>query len=116
MLIHERDDGSLLLLQATPRKWLENGKYIRVQRAPTYYGRMSMEVESHAGFGNISVNVDMPDRASPGVLLVRLRHPQGKAILAATVNGQPWTDFDVQKEWLRIERPSHGHYSIVASY
>ena len=116
MLIHERDDGSLLLLQATPRKWLENGKYIRVQRAPTYYGRMSMEVESHAGSGHISVNIDMPDRASPGVLLVRLRHPQGKAILAATVNGQPWTDFDVQKEWLRIERPSQGHYSIVASY
>ena len=32
MLIHERDDDTLLLLQATPRRWLEDGKRIEVQR------------------------------------------------------------------------------------
>ncbi len=116
MLIHELDDDALLLLQATPRKWLENGKSIEVQRAPTYYGRLSMKVESHAASGTIAAEIDMPDRASPRVLLVRLRHPQGRPIRSATVNGQPWTDFDVQKEWLRIERPDRGHYSIAASY
>lgn len=116
MLIHELDGDTLLLLQATPRKWLEDGKSIEVQRAPTDYGRLSMKAVSHAAAGNIAVEIDMPDRASPAVLLVRLRHPQGKPIRAATVNGQPWTDFDVQKEWLRIERPSSGHYSIVVSY
>lgn len=116
MLIHELAGDTLLLLQATPRKWLEDGKSIEVQRAPTYYGRLSMKVESHAASGSIAVEIDMPDRTSPGVLLIRLRHPQGKPIRSATVNGQPWTDFDVQEEWLRIERPNRGHYSIVASY
>jgi len=33
MLIHERDDDTLLLCQATPRAWLENGKRIEVRRA-----------------------------------------------------------------------------------
>ena len=116
MLIHELDNDALLLLQATPRKWLEDGRSIEVLRAPTYYGRMSMKVNSHAASGSITVEIDMPDRASPGVLLVRLRHPQGKPIRSATVNGKPWTDFDVQKEWLRIERPNERHYSAVVSY
>ena len=116
MLVHELDDDTLLLLQATPRKWLEDGKSIEVQRAPTYYGRLSMKVQSHVAIGTIAVEIDMPDRASPGVLRVRLRHPQGKPIRSATVNGQPWTDIDVQEEWLRIVRPNRGHYSIAASY
>lgn len=116
MLIHELDDGSLLLLQATPRKWLEHRNSIEVQRAPTYYGRMSMKVESYTVSSHIAVGIDMPDRSSPRVLLVRLRHPQGRPIRSATVNGQPWTDFDVQKEWLRIERPTQRHYSIIVSY
>jgi hypothetical protein len=116
MLIHELDGDTLLLLQATPRKWLEDGKSIEVQRAPTYYGRLSMKVQSHVASGTIAAEIDMPDRASPGVLRVRLRHPQGKPIRSATVNGQPWTDIDVQKEWLRIEQPNRGHYSIAASY
>jgi len=116
MLIHELDDGSLLLLQATPRKWLEDGKRIEVQRAPTYFGWLSMNVESHAASGSIAVEIDVPDRTSPNVLLIRLRHPQAKPIRAATVNGKPWTDFNVQEEWVRIEHPDRGHYSIVATY
>ena len=75
-----------------------------------------MKVQSHVAIGTIAVEIDMPDRASPGVLRVRLRHPQGKPIRSATVNGQPWTDIDVQEEWLRIVRPNRGHYSIAASY
>jgi hypothetical protein len=116
MLIHELDDGSLLLLQATPRKWLEDGKRIEVQRAPTCYGRLSMKVESHAASGSITVEIDVPDREVPRVLFVRLRHPQAKPIRAATVNGKPWTDFNVQEESVRIDRPSQRHYSITTSY
>jgi hypothetical protein len=116
MLVHELSDDMLWLLQATPRKWLEDGKRIEVQRAPTYFGRLSMKVESRVALGSIAVEIDMPDREAPRVLFVRLRHPQGKPIRSATVNGKPWTDFNVQEEWLRIEKPDRGHYSIVATY
>jgi hypothetical protein len=46
MLVHELDDGSLLLLEATPRKWLGDGQQIAVERAPTYYGELSMTVDT----------------------------------------------------------------------
>jgi hypothetical protein len=116
MLIHELDDDTLLLLQATPRKWLEDGKTIEIERAPTYYGKLSMKIESQAASNKLLAQIDMPDRRCPGVLIVRLRHPIGKPIKSVTVNGRDWTDFDVQKEWIRIDKPNQDAYPIVAHY
>ncbi len=116
MLIHEMDNDTLLLLQATPRKWLEDSKTIEIERAPTYYGRLSLKIESRAASNKILAQIDMPDRRHPSVLIVRLRHPTGKSIKSVTVNGRDWTDFDVKKEWLRIKNPDRPRYSIVASY
>jgi hypothetical protein len=116
MLIQEMDDDTLLLLQATPRKWLEDGKTIEIERAPTYYGRLSVKIESQAASNKILAQIDMPDRRSPGVIIVRLRHPRRQSIKSVTVNGLDWTDFDAQKEWLRIDKPNQRAYSIVAHY
>ncbi len=94
MLIHERDDDSLLLLQATPRRWLEDGKRIVVERAPTYYGPLTMGVASHPVSGAIHASIEFSAHRRPGVLLVRLRHPHARPIKSVSVNGQPWLDFD----------------------
>ena len=116
MLIHELDDDTLLLLQATPRRWLEDGKRIEVERAPTYYGPLTMSIDSHAGSGEIRANIELSARKRPGVLLVRLRHPQGKPVKAVQVNGQNWTDFESKKEWVRIARPNRAKYEIISRF
>jgi hypothetical protein len=116
MLIHEMDDDTLLLLQATPRKWLQDGKTIEIERAPTYYGRLSLKMESQVASNKILAQIDMPDRRRPSVLIVRLLHPMGKPIKSVTVNGRDWTDFDVKKEWVRIDKPNQRVYSIVTHY
>ena len=116
MLIHERDDRSLLLFQATPRQWLEDGQRIEVGDAPTEYGTLSMTLESEVKAGQIAAEISMPTRRSPRVLLVRFRHPARRAIRSATVNDQRWLQFDAEREWVRIESPGARHYRIVAHY
>jgi hypothetical protein len=116
MLVHERDDGALVLGMATPRAWLADGKKIVVERAPTYYGDVSMTIESHAANGQIDATVEMPQDDHPKTLLVRLRHPEGKRIRSVTVNGRNWTDFDTAREWVRIPSPSGARYAITATY
>ena len=116
MLIHELDDDTLLLLQATPRKWLEDGKKIEVERAPTYYGQLSMSVESRAAAGQLTAQIEMPQRNMPGRLIVRFRHPQKKAMRAVSVNGRSWADYDTQKEWVVIPEPHQDRYTITARY
>jgi hypothetical protein len=116
MLIHEQDDNTLLLLRATPRKWLENGQRIQIKRAPTYYGPLTMTAESQPASGTLRAAVQMPNRSRPDALLVRLRHPEAKPIRSVTVNGQNWTDFDVAKEWVRIGAPMAERYTIVTTH
>ncbi len=106
MLVHELDDGSLLLMQATPRKWLADGQRIAVERAPTYYGEMSLLAESHAASGTLTARIEMPGRYTPKRLIVRIRHPEAKPIQSATVNGQDWSGFDREKEWVVVEKPT----------
>ena len=116
MLILEQDDDTLLLLPATPRKWLEDGKQVEIRRAPTYFGPLSMTVESHAATGTIRVGLDMPQRSKPRELHVRLRHPEGKRMAAVKVNGRDWPQFEPEKEWVRIVDPDQPRYEIEASY
>ncbi len=116
ILIHELDDNTLLLLQATPRKWLEDGKRIEVERAPTYYGQLSMSVESKAASGQLTAQIEMPQRRTPGRLIVRFRHPQKKAMRAVSVNGRSWTNYDIAKEWVVIPEPREERYTIIAHY
>ena len=116
MLIHELDDNTLLLLQATPRKWLEDGKRIEVERAPTYYGELSMNVESKAASGQLTAQIEMPERRRPDQLLVRFRHPEEKPIQSVRVNGQEWASYDVQKEWIVIPEPHQKRYTVIAHY
>jgi hypothetical protein len=116
MLIHELDDNTLLLLQATPRQWLEDGKKIEVERAPTYYGELSMSFESKAASGQLTARIQMPERCRPGRLLVRFRHPQSKPMQAVRVNERNWLNYDVQKEWVVIPEPHQTDYTIIARY
>jgi hypothetical protein len=116
MLIHELDDNSLLLCQATPRTWLENGKQIRIERAPTYYGLLNLRLISRAAAGQISAEFELEQRKRPAALLLRLRHPSPQTMKSVLVNGKKWTNFDIAKEWIRIPSPTETHYEVTAQY
>ncbi len=76
------DDGvpeTLRLLFATPRAWMEEGKAIRVERAPTAFGPVS--VRAAAGRDEVVVEVEPPPRA-PRRMLLRARLPGGRPVAA----------------------------------
>src|SRR5258708_8791098 len=57
------DDGepeTLRLLFGTSRWWLEDGKQIVVERAPTAFGPVSIRAESRLSAGLVVVNVALP--------------------------------------------------------
>ncbi len=115
MLIRETDDDILFLGQATPRRWLERGKQIVVEGAPTRFGDLNLRI-AHDAAGVIAAEIDTPGRSRPAAILLRLRHPDEKPLRAVTVNGRPWMDFDAGKEWVRIPSPGERRYVVRASY
>ena len=74
------DDGrpeTLRLGFATPRRWLEDGKSIRLERAPTAFGPVSVKLESRLAEGKVLAEVDLPQRNAPTRALLRARVPEG---------------------------------------
>ena len=73
------DDGTpdtLRLLFATPRRWLQDGRRIDIERAPTAFGQVSVKAESRLSDGNVTVTVHAPPRA-PKRMMLRVRVPDG---------------------------------------
>jgi hypothetical protein len=91
------DDGradTLRLCFATPRRWLEDGKEIVVERAPTQFGNVSFRINSDLKHNRVTAEIDLPPRA-PAHALLRLRLPQNKQIASANFpNAGPET-FDL---------------------
>ncbi|MBM4435673.1 MAG: hypothetical protein FJ029_00260 [Actinobacteria bacterium] len=117
MLVNELSGDDMLFIgQAIPHAWLADGKRIRVERAPTYFGTVSFSIESRASANEIAVTLDPPTRHRPGALLVRLRHPEQRPLQSVTLNGGVWSDFDAKKEWVRLPNPTEPHYHITARY
>lgn len=87
MLIMERGD-SLELGLGVPRAWMASGQRVKINRAATHFGPMDMEIVSQAADGKITAHVGLNKTAFPKTILLRLRHPDGRPIRSATVNGK----------------------------
>jgi hypothetical protein len=86
--VDSNDDGrpdSLRLGFAAPRRWLENGKGFKVERAPTAFGLVSLKMKSNLEHRQVVAEVELPERNTPGEILLRARVPEGWKVVAAKV-------------------------------
>jgi hypothetical protein len=112
MLLRE-EDNSLLIGDAVPRAWLEDGKVVSMDKAPTRFGEASFTIASHVGSGNIEIALTPPTRQSPDRIRIRLRHPDGAPIRSVTVDGRRHSRFTRETIELReVRKP----VEIRASY
>jgi hypothetical protein len=83
------DDGrsdTLRLLFATPRRWLDHGRRISVERAPTAFGEMRLNIQSHLDDGRVVAEITLPTRLPAQHIFLRLRLPTGSRLISATAN------------------------------
>jgi hypothetical protein len=90
----------LWLMQATPRRWLEDGKKVEVTKLQTEFGPISFSVDSTIRSGSIQAKVAIPQRRVPRNVRIRLRVPGSRKISSVTVNGAKWVDYDAAGEWV----------------
>jgi hypothetical protein len=94
--------NELWLMQATPRRWLADGKKTEVRNLQTEFGPISYSVRSKLASGTVEAEISPPRRNPASKLKVRFRVPENRNMKSVTVNGQKWTDFDPAGEWVTI--------------
>ena len=113
MLIHETraPDGTptgLELAYSTPRNWLDNGKTIHVNNAPTTFGPISYSIQRHGNYVHITINA--PTVPS---LRLRLRLPTNQHITAVRLADHP-IGYDPKTGTIDLFK-HHGHLDLNAT-
>jgi hypothetical protein len=87
-MLYLEDGLTLKLLAGAPRKWLEDGEKIEVKNASSYYGKISFSVISDLKNNTITATVDCNSNRKPGIVSIRIPHPEGRS--PSKVTGGVW--------------------------
>ena len=75
------ESGTLRLLSMIPRRWLEPGKEINLEKCASYFGPFSLSVRSGRSQAEVEANVTFhgPPENRPKLVALRLPHPSGNS-------------------------------------
>ncbi|MBP1988758.1 hypothetical protein [Paenibacillus eucommiae] len=97
-MLYMEDGQTLRLLPGVPRQWLEDGKVIELRNAVSYYGPITLRVESQSAKGVIIATLECASGRMPAAVVFRLPHPTG-GVPNAVFGGI----YDKDTESVRIE-------------
>ncbi len=96
-MLYLEEGQTLKLLPGIPRKWMEDGKQIRLKNVVSYYGPISLQVTSNTKSGSIEAAIVCDSGTKPHDVIIRLPHPEGKK--AVKVSGGT---YDATTESVRV--------------
>lgn len=109
MLWQEHGD-TLKLLSCIPRKWMEDGKRIGLDRVASYFGPITLATESCLADNVIRATVRCDSARKPATVILRLPHPQGRRAVSVTGG-----TYDGPTESVVIH-PFRGKAEVIASF
>jgi hypothetical protein len=109
MLYLEKAD-TLDLLPGIPRRYMEDGKHIELKKVVSYFGPLSLRVDSKLSENRIEAIVECDSDRAPKTVTLRLPHPEGRK--ATWVKGGT---YDPQTERVTIA-PFSGRAQIVLGF
>ena len=75
-------DQTLKFLAGIPRRWLEDGQSIQLNRVASYFGTLDLQVVSKVSAGVIEASVTLHNKKHlPASIVIRLPHPEGRQAL-----------------------------------
>jgi len=77
-MLYLEEGQTLRLLPGIPRAWLENNKNIRLEEVASYFGPVSLHVNSKIEQGFIEATISCQSERKPRQIILRLPHPTGQ--------------------------------------
>lgn len=87
LVLEDSDEDRLYFAKGVPRHWVASGKEIRIEHAPTRWGRVNFNMSAKPASKSVVATVELAQAGAPKELHVKLRVPQN-ALRTVTVNGR----------------------------
>lgn len=83
-MLYLEDGDTLKLLNTIPRNWMEDGKNIELKNVSSYFGPLTLRVNSSINTGLIEAELNCPTNRGLKNVIIRLPHPDGKKPVKVT--------------------------------
>ncbi len=114
MVLEDSDEDRLYFGKGLPRDWVVSGKEIRIDHAPTRWGRVSFKMRVK-GTDQVTVTVDLP-KSAPKEIHVKFRLPQSNRLHSITMNGAPTQIGGLHNDTAVIRTGSRRNFQVVAHF
>ena len=113
MLVLEDSDAERLYFgRGLPREWVASGREIRIDGAPTRWGRVGFRMVTEGG--RVRARVELERAGSPAELHVKLRVPASMKLGRVTVNGTPASLGGVHGDTVVVRTEGGRVFEVVA--
>jgi hypothetical protein len=89
LLLEDSDEDRLYVAKGVPRDWVASGKEIRLEGAPTRWGKTAFQLQMNEAKSRVTAQVHLAGPSAPKELHVKLRTPKETPVKRVTVNGKP---------------------------
>jgi hypothetical protein len=87
-VLEDSDADRLYFAKGLPREWVASGDEIKIEGAPTRWGRVTLNMKADRTKQNVQANVQLAQAGSPQEVQLKFRLPKKNALRAVTVNGE----------------------------
>jgi hypothetical protein len=88
LLLEDSDEDRLYLAKGIPRAWLASGKEIKMEEAPTSWGKISFRMRMDDAKDKVRAIVKLVSAGAPKEIHLKLRLPEKNRLAKVTVNGK----------------------------
>jgi len=116
LVLEDSDEDRLYFGKGLPREWVASGQSIRIDQAPTRWGRVNFHLAAKPSTKSVSAIVELARSASPKEVQVKLRMPLDRAVKSATVNGRAAQLGGLHGDTVIFQPGSEKRFEVVGQY
>jgi hypothetical protein len=113
LVLDDSDEDRLYLAKGVPREWVVSGKEIRIEQAPTRWGKVSFSLVTTPSAKSLVGHVELSGARIPREVHFKLRLPAPNLLQNVTVNGRPATLGGDHKDTLIIATNNGKRFEVV---
>jgi len=88
LVLEDSDEERLYFAKGLPRDWFASGQPVRIEQAPSRWGRVNFDLVSRPAAKTVLATVELARPGAPKEIQVKLRMPKETPLRLVTVNGR----------------------------
>lgn len=116
LVLEDSDEDILYLAKGIPREWVGSGQEIRIEQAPTRWGKVTFSLRANLGSKSAVGHVEFAGARTPKQLHFKIRLPSGSALQSVSVNGVPATVGGNHHDTVMIATAKQKVFEVVGQF